>query len=478
MSAATTSTPTPAPPQRPLLRRPVFWILVGLGWVALILSITGAILATRPAANAVIPPDWHLAATPQNGAFSSYAISSSTPGLIVAVIGQLPPGATGYPPGPGALWRFTDGGVNWSKLPTFAGLDANTEVAWIPGSGPLIAADLAATPQRLYVSHDIGISWTVIATPMKGGAKILYDDLVITSYWRHGRLYSQFQQFDTSGVTSAFSVSADDGATWTTLEAAPLTSRTGPATVTAISPDERDAHAWFRLISSPLQAASGTPYQVEHSSDDGQTWSVVATPTSPVPAPGSALFSFPYTAATLRTTPGAPNVLCLALAFGVPSATSARLTRDSTLPDAIASAAPPFIGAVYLERSRDGGQTWTTARVDDGAHGFTAAMAPGVMLDDAGSCWLGMSDESAYLTNTNYTAPGIAIWKLGPDTTSATRVAVLPHFRGESAQITSGESPRIIVLAREIPQQMPCFLLCLTDHPAQPPLRLLWHSIS
>jgi len=168
-----------------------------------------------------------------------------------------------------------------------------------PGSSDAIAATVEndssdATPSATtWISHDSGDSWHQLTAAASGNYVSGIDR---GRYYRHGLLYG-FGQWDTA--TLAFSV--DDGVTWTPIPSAPSKLEQEGWQLDIDSsypiPDYRGDYWWYRVLSK-----SGQAPMLEHSTDDGRTWTQVG-----------AIGSEPMQSVLLATTPLLPDHLCAAL---------------------------------------------------------------------------------------------------------------------------------------------------------------------
>src|SRR5262249_23536326 len=142
--------------------------------------------------------------------------------------------------------------------------------------------------------------------------------------------------------------SADNGATWTTLEPRPDPLVRDGWRVDSTVPDYRSQEWWYRELSR----ADSIPV-LEHSQDTGRTWSVVG----PIgTSAGGAL--------TLATTPVAAGRLC-------------------------AGRVSPRARTVLLLASGDGGRIWRTGTMPTALQRAQGETTLNVAMGDAGECYEG-----------------------------------------------------------------------------------------
>jgi photosystem II stability/assembly factor-like uncharacterized protein len=391
------------------------------------------------------PQGWQAIALPTTQLSAQYAISPDVPGLIVGCVGDKLGG-------PANLWSTSDGGAHWRQFP-FDGLLGGCELA-APAGGQgtifllnILGAD--AEQQALKVSHNAGRTWQTIATSFDlqratntDGYGILQQlfDLISAGVYRNGRLYT-ISQLDTTdsnfSTISAFSVSDDDGRTWTKLESGtdPLVAQHYMAL--GIAPDYRSPDAWFRLL-GPDMRGQPAPATLEHSSDGGRTWTVIGQV-----GPGGAFGNAGM--ATLAATPAQPLRLCVGIV--------AEVAEQNTS----ARAAPPFAPAgrfgppympprdITLAGSDDGGLTWNSASIVQQSH--TDNMVSGVFIASSGACFLAE----------NYTVfgdsdPDMArIWQLAPGASAPPeRLWQVQHQMFTAFVVnagSSGQRPRFVAIA-------------------------------
>lgn len=277
------------------------------------------------------PPEWHNATPHGQIALSDFAASTDEPGLMVAC-GSLFTLAWPEPWlfGRMRFWRSTDGGAHWQMFqPPFEAAQ-NCNLAIPPGGQGVVLAtvssDGANAPATLWVSHDAGISWQQVVTAPAGDAALSLQAGIKFVIYRHGMLYGN-ADFGSIDGGLAFDESANDGATWHALEQSPDRLERQGWTVMATAPDYHSARWWYRDL-----ARDGAAPVLEHSTDDGATWTIVG------PIGTEELLGYPV----LATTPLAPDHLCVGLLSGetssmrmLSSADDGRTWRGGTMPSAL-----------------------------------------------------------------------------------------------------------------------------------------------
>jgi len=124
--------------------------------------------------------------------------------------------------------------------------------------------------------------------------------------YRDGRLYASL--ILNAFVSRLFSVSDDDGTTWTTLDQVPTPAPGDqPVLTEQFAPDYSTPRAWFRYAEhGSLNAALPHSTTLDHSTDDGRTWRTVSTLDA-----GTA--TLPEYGRPLATSPLQPSRLCVGL---------------------------------------------------------------------------------------------------------------------------------------------------------------------
>ena len=354
------------------------------------------------------PKGWQAIALPTTQLAAQYTISPDVPGLIVGCIGDKLGG-------PANLWSTSDGGAHWRQLP-FDGLLGGCELAAPEGGqGAIFLLNIlgsTAQQQTLKVSHDAGQTWHTIATSADFQSTTTLDGsgmlqqlfaLIYAGVYRNGRLYT-VSQLDTTTATSistpAFSVSDDDGRTWTKLESGTDPLAAQQDIPLGIAPDYRSPDAWFRLL-GPSELGQPAPATLEHSSDGGRTWTVIGSI-------GPAGRFVNAEMATLATTPAQPARLCVGIEVEGSFQNAGARTLPAFAPAAAFGPPPTPPRSIALAGSDDGGLTWNNASIVQQSH--TDNLASGVFIDSSGECFLAE----------NYTVfgdsdPDVAsIWELAP----------------------------------------------------------------
>lgn len=225
------------------------------------------------------------------------------------------------------------------------------DLALPPGGNDTVLAAVSSSndsaPATLWVSHDAGNSWhRVVTAPAGDAAQSLEAGLHFVVY-RNGLIYGSMD-FGSSAGGGAFAVSTNDGATWTALERSPDRLERQGWQVETVVPDYRSAGWWYRNFS-----LDGAPPMLEHSQDDGATWSVVG-PIGTSPEGGLAL----------ATTPLLPGHLCTGLIS-------------------------PQTNHVILLASADGGQTWRAGTTPNSLRSAQGETSLNVAVGATGECYVG-----------------------------------------------------------------------------------------
>jgi hypothetical protein len=262
------------------------------------------------------PANWQDVSPPTSDPIASYAISPDVPGLIVACTGSKTGNMSASPLGPATLWRTRDGGAHWQRL-AVSGYIAGCEVAFPPGgSGTLFALNLDGG-QFIQVSHDAGDTWKTLARD--DGAP--YGDiqqrftLLAHGVYRDGRLYTAGQA-DTAAAASTAAT----------------------ATASSMNPPPAGASTARDVISLAFSI----------SSDDSQTWTAVEAAPDPLIQQG-------YVPLAIAADYRAPGAWFRLWGLGYASSRG---------------------GAMVLEQSTDGGQTWQPMPLN-GARGTYRGLGDG-----------------------------------------------------------------------------------------------------
>lgn len=261
--------------------------------------------------NTVAPAGWHNATVHGSISGIEYAISADDSGVILACGDDI---EFSFNPFPSAAvphcWRTRDGGAHWDVISApfpfhVAGLEIvaphagdDTFFAFQNYLGPA----QVPPPQPFWVTHDAGTTWQPVAT-IPGDASSLFAVLATYSsaIYRDGVLYALQPPKNLDDVVpGTFSWSHDDGHTWTVAETAPSALERAGWKVYSFAADYGAAHAWYRTLAK----GGGAPV-LEHSSDDGRTWTTVGMIGDLRGADDGS-----YTFVSLATTPARPAALC------------------------------------------------------------------------------------------------------------------------------------------------------------------------
>lgn len=124
--------------------------------------------------------------------------------------------------------------------------------------------------QPVWVTHDAGSTWQRVATVADDMSNSLAEALS-SSIYRDGALYALLPRQNADRETpKTFALSTDDGQTWTMPERAPSALERAGWEVDSFAADYSIPHGWYRTL-----AKTGAPPMLEHSSDDGSTWSMI-----------------------------------------------------------------------------------------------------------------------------------------------------------------------------------------------------------
>jgi hypothetical protein len=359
------------------------------------------------------PTGWNDITPPTSDPIASYAISPDVPGLMFACTGAMAGNVSESGYGPGTLWRTRDGGSYWERLDV-SGLIPGCDMGMPLGGRGTIFINNGS----ILVSHDGGDTWhTVYKNADSAG---LYEGdyflLLPNTVYRGGRLYAPgpVARPGAAGYSAtAFSVSRDDGHTWSNVEVAadPLAQQ-GFGTL-AIAPDYRTPNAWFRLLgilgfSVPMTTV------LEHSADGGQTWTVRSQV-----GPRADLWADGY--AGLTTNPAQPDRICAGLEALQISRTPATTSAVSALVAAPGKgvAASVSLAAQYavagppgpiphddvLAASDDGGLTWSSGTI---AHTRDYGRPTFSPINPTGDCFMADNYFSGSLDDM------ATIWRLAP----------------------------------------------------------------
>lgn len=366
------------------------------------LALLAVMLVPRPFASAIIyhtvaPNGWHNSSIP--GSYNNpetIAISGDVPGLILAY-GDVLVGNPFHSHFQPVHWRTRDGGQRWEQIagpchPDNEQFDYCRLVAPLQGHGTIFASEIhneLDRPGDLWVSHDAGTSWRFVTHVKETANEYDAVSALATAVIRDGRLYTLRTPDDnTADAPTVFSVSTDDGATWTNPERAPSTLERRGWHVISFAADYSAAHAWYRTL-EPLLTQNTVSPALERSADDGRTWTAIGS----IGTAGS------DAQISLGTSPSQPHRLC--------------------------AATHPNTGMLAIFSSDDGGHRFsgaTTPRVYSGGAPHPIAMGTG------GDC---------YLPELTLSPQGIfdplLLWRLAPGAAHLQRLPSLAEYAWSSA---------------------------------------------
>jgi len=333
------------------------------------------------------------------------------------------------------FWRSTDSGAQWSFIagPPLNGADRCAFDMPVGGHGAVFATLTNSSRTNsgvTWVSRDAGTTWQQIADQSSADATPNnFYTLQILAY-RNGLLYG-YHPDDGGPSADSLATSADDGAHWTSLPTIPSQLQNENWSSAADSSpvaDYRSNHAWYRvlILGGPV---SRTAPMLEHTTNDGRTWSAVG-----------AIGSTPMVSVLMATTPLAPGRLCVAHESGDATQTS------------------------LLFASADGGVTWEASHmpasihiVPDSIYGQFSETASSVQIDAHGDCYLGFHyDQARSATNDSqfdvlYLTPQqstLQIIPLGSDDNAiGTATFVVPGSDGLPARVILSPQALLFTLA-------------------------------
>jgi hypothetical protein len=393
------SGPVPAaqPAQRPNRRR--LWItlgvLGGLVYVAL-QALSGAALfyLSNPSLTQnktpTAPSGWHIATPPGQATNPSYAVSADAPGLILACGATLSTALSSFGKWNLRLQRSDDGGGHWRILqaPFLKGND-KCAITAISGSPTTFFAYgrqlLNNTPTTFWVTHDSGETWTQAFTTENDYDEYSVMSQLSVSVSRDGFFYSlQGDSYDPT-----FSSSTDDGATWEpALKTNALDIPGGR--IASFAADYSQPHAWYRSVYLSLGGLA-----LEHSNDDGKTWTIIKQFAEGAGAAPTAL----------ATTSAQPEQLCAYATYGESNAT--------------------------LFSSADGGVTWNQASLPVGNGSIQGSVRVG-----PDGCYLAFQDDTK--GGPFGSSHDIEIWRLLNSATSPKRQVYLKNYSFDFLPDTPG----------------------------------------
>ena len=312
------------------------------------------------------PAGWHNSTPHGNIILYDFALSATTPGLMAACGTSFSadirdPSTWNFG---SRFWVSRDGGAPWQGVhPPLGGGAASCEVTvGIDGGvsftaeyGPLQNGQWASS--STWVTRDFGKSWQRPApaptVTIDGHAAAVVPLVPRADTW-----YGLYDTQDTYG-DQALAVSSDNGATWQPLTTTPsaLVQQGWRASdyfvgdylvEQEVVPDYRGDHAWYRVLYRDNQAP-----MLEHSVDDGQSWTAVG----PIGSEYRALM-------VLAVNPAQPEHLC-------------------------ADSPNVQLRQLELRSSGNAGQTWRQGSMPAGYTDTVGVNSLAPVMDARGSCYTG-----------------------------------------------------------------------------------------
>ena len=444
-----------------VLRRPSS-LLAAVAVIGII-GVLAAVLHGLLGLNAIVTPaGWQTRTPPTNDQFASYAVSPDVPGLILACIGDQTPHVSAGELGPAHIWRSRDAGRHWQQL-AVSGFYAGCEIS-LPagGRGTVVVLNHLDTEEYVAVSRDAGDTWKTVAS--EGGVQV---DVVrstfyslATGIYRDNRLYALTPiKTTTDGQPGAYLANVlastpDDGATWRRIETTPDPLGAQGYLALTIAADYRAPAAWFRVLargtyaaqSGSASAAGDAAAYLQHSTDDGRTWTTLGPIGPGGPAGAARYFYEAGSAVKIASTPSQPSRICAAFVASELTHTGAATRASSATLSALGAAVPaaPAIALgpryrepldVAIEASNDGGQTWTGGTIVH--HQHNEGFFGGATLDQRGDCYL--ADNATGSKADGTPTSDATIWHLRPGQADAR-----PAYRisGQSVQLVGVTSPQ------------------------------------
>lgn len=400
-------------------------IVVSIALASMVSACGGAPVTSQGLQQAqphVLPQGWHAITPPSTEPVVSYSFSADTPGLVLACTGIMTVSASGMQFGAGHLWRTQTEGAHWQPLNTPLPLKAGCQASVIAGGhGAAVLYD--GESGSAMVSRDAGDTWHIITQLLPNEIMPNRIEAMAGAIYRDGRLYTSL--IFNARVSRRFSVSDDDGLTWTPLEQVPpYADDEMPRTTEQFAPDYRAPGAWFRYSLHAKNNFSLPHYvTLDHSADNGRTWSEVSR--------------LEYSQEVLAQS-GRPLISS--------SAYPTRLCVGLTLPVSMPGFRMP-LNDLALGSSEDGGVTWRYVRVTHMDKDHLRDANPYVQMDAQGNCY---ASTSPFNDGQNAAHPAnaeIVQWPSGAETQPRV-IATLPqqNLMGFTVAAVAGQH-RLHILA-------------------------------
>lgn len=360
-----------------------------------------------------ITPPWRV--THAKNSLDRYVVSRDIPDLIVAchVEPTKPTPSNPGPSGTAHLWRSRDGGAHWQALAQTLSADSCFSLMMVTGGNGLLITQGVIQPGSgtgtILISPDAGDTWKTELHFLPNEIAGNHFDAMRQAVYRDGKLYASLI-FNTA-IERRFSVSSDDGMTWTPVDQIPPRAPGQMAVETnQFAPDYRAPHAWFRLaIHGPLDATLSHYTTLDRSTDDGHTWRTMTRLNM-----GTAILPYGSIVPALVTTPLQPSRLCLGLIVPIESGSLAGASD------------------LMLASSDDSGATWRYTPMSnvnfDGRSGD-----PEPIMDAYGSCYVTLQASDAVGTEQIFPSHDSMIVRLAPGARAQTEVVAT--FTSQSASV-------------------------------------------
>jgi len=259
--------------------------------------------------------DWRQSRTMLDGRHVGSIAIEPTRGVIFAGAHKSGPWATGDDAERGGLWASEDGGQTWERRDQGIERSNIYGLNWVQ-AGSELRLYTGTEPAHLYVSTDLGKSWTELrslldvpsfekwtfpAPPHKGHVKnIVFDPADPNTIYVGVEVGGAFK-------------STDAGQTWTEM-----------------SGFYEDVHRLMTVATKPNDVYMSTGHNLYHSPDKGGTWQIMPLPQDRIRYPDG-----------LVILPQSPDTMFTTGAAGSPGAW--RTTKDAD---------------AAIARTRDAGATW------------------------------------------------------------------------------------------------------------------------